>query len=140
MLAASVWLGHSRGRSWSCDQCRGNPSLRARRGDCGGPFQDGLPQAQRDVKGLWVPGYRVAPDCGEEFAELEIRSCPVAGANRMATLITAYNRHRSGLATISQTYPRPTCAVMEAMDTLHYHRESAQYRAQERAMQEANHG
>jgi hypothetical protein len=53
--------------------------------------------AQRDERGLFVPGYRVAPDCGEDFSDLEIRSCPVAGANKMAPIINAYNRHRSGL-------------------------------------------
>jgi hypothetical protein len=67
--------------------------------------------AQRDERGLFVPGYRVAPDCGEDFSDLEIRSCPVAGANRMAPIINAYNRHRSGLFNLSLSYPSPSCAV-----------------------------
>ena len=96
--------------------------------------------AQRDEHGLFMPGYRVAPDCGEEFSDLEIRSCPVAGANRMAPIINAYNRHRSGLFSLSLSYPKPSCAVVEAMDILHNNRESAHYRAQERALKESQHG
>lgn len=96
--------------------------------------------AQRDERGLFVPGYRVAPDCGEEFSDLEIRSCPVAGANRMAPIINAYNRHRSGLFNLSLSYPKPSCAVVEAMDILHNNRESAHYRAQERALKESGNG
>ena len=93
---------------------------------------------QRDERGLFVPGYRVAPDCGEDFSDLEIRSCPVAGANRMAPIINAYNRHRAGLFNLSLSYPSPSCAVVEAMDVLHNNRESANYRAQLRAMKEAH--
>ena len=96
--------------------------------------------AQRDERGLFVAGYRVAPDCGEEFSDLEIRSCPVAGANRMAPIINAYNRHRSGLFNLSLSYPKPSCAVVEAMDILHNNRESAHYRAQERALKESSNG
>jgi uncharacterized membrane protein YgaE (UPF0421/DUF939 family) len=87
-----------------------------------------------------VPGYRVAPDCGEGFSDLEIRSCPVAGANKMASLISAYHRHRAGLYSISESFPRPSCAVIEAIDILHNNTESAHYREQERAMKEAQHG
>ena len=96
--------------------------------------------AQRDERGLFVPGYRVAPDCGEEFSDLEIRSCPVAGANKLAPIINAYNRHRSGLFNLSLSYPKPSCAVVEAMDILHNNRESAHYRAQERALKESSNG
>ena len=96
--------------------------------------------AQRDERGLFVAGYRVAPDCGEEFSDLEIRSCPVAGANKMAPIINAYNRHRSGLFNLSLSYPKPSCAVVEAMDILHNNRESAHYRAQERALKESSNG
>jgi len=96
--------------------------------------------AQRDERGLFVAGYRVAPDCGEEFSDLEIRSCPVAGANKMAPIINAYNRHRSGLFNLSLSYPSPSCAVVEAMDILHNNRESAHYRAQERALKESSNG
>lgn len=106
----------------------------------GGPFKRGLPLAQEDEHGLYVPGYRVAPDCGEGFSELEIRSCPVAGANRLASIIQAYRRHRNGLATIKETYPSPSCALLEAVDVLHSNTEEAIYRAQERAMKEAHHG
>ena len=82
----------------------------------------------------------MAPDSGEGFSDLKIRACPVAGSNQLAPLISSYNRHRSGLFPISQSYPRPTCAVVEAMDILHYNTEDAQRRATERAMREASHG
>ena len=58
----------------------------------------------------------------------------------MAPIINAYNRHRSGLFNLSLSYPKPSCAVVEAMDILHINRESAHYRAQERALKESSHG
>ncbi len=85
-------------------------------------------------------GYRVAPDSGEEFSELKIRFCPVALSNQMASLIVAYRRHRSELFPISTTYPTPTCAIVDALDVIHYHTESAQIRAAKRAQEEAQHG
>lgn len=134
-----MWLSHARGRAWRCDQCRTNPKLRAQRGSCGGPFQKGLPQSQEDERGVFVPGYRVAPDSGEAFSELEVRSCPVAASNQMASLITAYRRHKANLFPITGTYPNPTCAIVDALDVIHNHSELAQLRAQERAQKEAGH-
>jgi hypothetical protein len=135
-----VWLAQNRGRAWSCDQCKTNPKLRKQRGNCGGRFEDGLPLAQRDELGLWVPGYRVAPDCGEDFSDYQIRSCPVAGANKMAPIIRAYQRHRAGLYPIKDQYPKPSCALLEAVDVLHSNTEEAHIRAHEKIMKEANHG
>ena len=133
-------MNHSRGRAWSCEQCQAKKGLRKLRGNCGGPFQQGLPQAQRDELGLFLPGYRVAPDCGENYSELKIRSCPVASSNRLASIIQAYHRHRAGLAKITHTYPNPTCALLEAVDVLHSNTEEAHLRSQERAMKEAHNG
>ncbi len=96
--------------------------------------------AQRDEQGLYVPGYRVAPDCGESFSDQKIRSCPVAGANKMASIISAYHRHHEGLFKLCQSYPRPSWSIIDAVDVLHSKRSEAQYRAQERAMKEAQHG
>ena len=140
MAASSVWLSFNRGRSWSCDQCRSSKGLREKRGNCGGAFMDGLPMAQRDEVGLYVPGYRVAPDSGAEYSDLKIRSCPVAGSNKLSGVITAYQRHKADLYPISLSYPSPSCAVVEAIDTLHYHSEAAKYRAQQRAIEEGKHG
>jgi len=98
-----------------------------------------LPLSQEDEAGLYVDGFRVCPDSGEEFAELKIRSCPVASANKMAAVIVSYRRHRSGIYPIEKAYPQPTCAIIEAMETLHHNTEAAQIRAQERASQEMNH-
>jgi len=140
MIASSVWLSFSRGRSWSCDQCRVTQGLRKKRGNCGGAFNDALPMVQRDERGLYVPGYRVCPDSGSEYSDMQIRSCPVAGANRLASIISAYQRHRSGLYPISSSHPQPSCAFVDAVDTLHMHTESAQHRAQQRAIEENKHG
>ena len=140
MAASSVWLSFSRGRSWSCDQCRSSKGLREKRGNCGGAFKDNLPMIQRDTDGLYVPGYRVAPDSGVEYSDLRIRSCPVAGANQLSSIISAYQRHRSGLYPISVSHPAPSCALVEAVDTLHYHTEAAKYRAQQRAAEESKYG
>ena len=82
-------------------------------------------------------GYRVAPDCGEDYANLKIRSCPVASSNQLASVIQAYHRHKSGLLSLSQSYPNPTCAVIEALEVLHYNANDAEHRAHERAMKEA---
>ena len=139
-MASSVWLGHSKGRAWSCDQCQSKKGLRRLRGNCGGSFVRGLPQVQEDDQGLYVPGYRVAPDCGEAYSDYKIRSCPVAASNRLSSIIQAYHRHRAGLAKISDTYPSPSCALLEAVDVIHSNTEEAHVRAQERAMREANHG
>jgi len=96
--------------------------------------------AQIDNLGLWVPGYRVAPDCGEDFSDSKIRSCPVAGANKMAPIIRAYQRHRAGLYKIKDQYPKPSCALLEAVDVLHSTTEEAQIRAHERMLEKVKHG
>jgi len=135
-----VWLSHSGSRAWSCEQCQAKQGLRRLRGNCGGPFIRGLPQVQEDDQGLYVPGYRVAPDCGEAYSDYKIRSCPVASSNKLASIVQAYHRHRAGLAKISDTYPSPSCALLEAVDVIHSQTEEAQYRAQARAMKEAKNG
>lgn len=83
-------------------------------------------------------GYRVAPDSGEGYSDLKIRSCPVALANRAAPIAQAYHRHRAGLFPISQSYPKPTCAIIESLEILHYNHEEAQYRSHKNAMMEAS--
>ncbi len=82
----------------------------------------------------------MAPDCGEAYSDYKIRSCPVAASNRLSSIIQAYHRHRARLAKISDTYPKPSCALLEAMDVLHSNTEEANIRSQERAMREASHG
>lgn len=132
-----MWLSHSRGRAWNCEQCKTSAGLRAKRGNCGGEFKQGLPQSQRDEHGLYVMGYRVAPDCGEEYSDYKIRSCPVASSNQLASLIQAYQRHKNNILPLNLSYPKPTCAVIEAIEVLHYNTDEAQHRAHQRAMKEA---
>lgn len=84
-----------------------------------------------------MPGYRVAPDCGDDFSDAKIRACPVASVNQMAPLILAYRRHKSGLFPLSTTYNNPSCAVIEAFDVLDYNQEQAKIRASERLQKES---
>lgn len=100
-------------------------------------FKQGLPQAEQDESGLFMMGYRVAPDSGDSYSDYKIRSCPVAGANRMASLVQAYQRHKAGLLPISQSYPTPSCALIEAIEILHYNAEESQYRTNQQMMREA---
>lgn len=90
-----------------------------------------------DDEGRYVMGYRVAPDCGEGYSDYRVRHCPVADSNRLASVVQAYQRHRAGLAPITQSYPKPTCAIIEAVEVLHYNAEEASHRATERTMREA---
>ena len=136
MIAASVWLNHAGGRAWSCDQCTNNSTLRKQRGNCGGDFLEGLPQSQKDGAGVWVPGYRIAPDCDESFSEMRFRSCPVAGSNRLAPIIKTYYQHERGIVKINDIYPNPSCALIDAVYELGTVINTAQYRAQKRAIEE----
>lgn len=87
-----------------------------------------------------MPGYRLAPNCGSDFADAKIRRCPIADANRLASIITVYHRHRQGLGKIETSYPRPTCAIIEALDVLHSATEEMIARQREQALQEAQNG
>lgn len=87
-----------------------------------------------------MAGYRVAPNCGAGYSDLKVRSCPIADMNRMASIIEAYHRHRQGLSSIPSSYPRPTCAIIEALDVLHANTEELKLRQQQQALQEAQHG
>ena len=89
---------------------------------------------QIDDDGPFVPGYRIAPDSGESFADLKIRACPVAAANTVAPIVQAYRRHRAGLFDLSRTYPTPSCAIVEGVDILHNSTEEAEHREREKAM------
>ena len=95
----------------------------------------GLPMAQRDEEGLFIPAYRVAPNCGESFSDLKVRYCPIADANRHDSIITSYHRHRQGLGSIDAVFPRPTCAIIEAIDVLHSNTEQMIARHQEQMME-----
>lgn len=86
---------------------------------------------------MYVMGYRVAPDCGDQYSDYKIRSCPIAGANKLASIIEAYQRHKIGIMPISSVYKNPTCAIVESLEILHYNSEEAQHRASERTMREA---
>ena len=83
-------------------------------------------------------GYRVAPDSGEDFSDLKIRSCPVADVNRIAPIVQTYNRHKSGLIQIKDVYPAPSVALIDCLETIDYNNRDAQRRATERAMKEAS--
>lgn len=98
------------------------------RGNCGGAFKKGLPQSQTDEKGRFVPGYRVAPDSGESFSELKIRSCPVADMNRLSPIVSAYNLHKRGLLDLKTIYKNPTIAIIDCLNVIQSNSEEAQAR------------
>lgn len=114
--------------------------MRQKRGNCGGPFQDDLPQSNVDEHGRFIAGYRIAPNCGERYSDLKVRSCPVAGMNKMASIITAFNRHQSGLIRLTETFPNPSCAILECFDILNTNTMEMQHRSHEQQMKEFNNG
>lgn len=130
----------SGGRAWDCNQCKSKKGLRRLRGNCGGPFLDGLPQSDTDDQGRFVPGYRVAPNCGEGYSDLKIRSCPIADMNRLASVITCFNRHQSGLIRLTEIFKNPTCAILESFDILNQNSLEMQRRSHEQQMKEFGHG
>jgi len=135
-----VWIPFSGGRGWNCEQCRSKKGLRSLRGNCGGPFKEGLPLSDTDEEGRFVNGYRIAPNCGESYSDLKVRSCPVADMNRLASVITAFNRHQSGLIRLKEMFPSPTCAIIEAFDILNQNTLELQRRHHEQQMKEFKNG
>ena len=121
MIEASVWLAHAGGRAWSCSQCADKPELRRLRGNCGGPFKQGLTHARPDHdQRLCVAGYRIAPDSAPEWSESMFYTCPVAGANRAAEVSSLYYAQRSGVYSLTEAVPNPTPALLSAIETLHH--------------------
>ena len=99
-----------------------------------------MPQSLKDELGIYVPGYRIAPNSGESYSDLKIRSCPVADMNRLASVITAFNRHQSGLIRLKEMFPSPTCAIIEAFDILNQNTLELQRRHHEQQMKEFKNG
>ena len=95
------------------------PKLRTLRGDCGGGFKQGLTHAQVDEVGLYVPAYRIAPDCGDGWSEERFRRCPVASVNQMSTVIKYYHLHSAKIINISDVIKNPTPALLDALYVLH---------------------
>jgi len=115
--------------------------LRDLRGNCGEtPFQRGLPYLDEDEEGLFVPGFRIAPDSDEAFSELKIRTCPVADSNKCASIVEAYHRHKSGFFDLSKTFPTPSLAVLEAFDILELHYKLLENRLHQRRIEEIKNG
>jgi hypothetical protein len=83
-------------------------------------------------------GYRVAPDSGQDFSDLKIRSCPVADVNRIAPIVQNYNRHKNELIKISDVYSTASIALIDLFEVIDYNVKEAQNRASERAMKEAS--
>lgn len=130
----------SNGRGWDCSQCTNNRGLRRLRGNCGGTFKKGLPQALTDEHGLYMPGYRVAPNSGEAYSDLKIRSCPISNMNRLALIVSNYSKIKNKLLSFSELYPHPTCAIVESIEILDYNHEQMNYRKHKQALEESSHG
>jgi hypothetical protein len=99
-----------------------------------------LPQSDSDEEGVFVMGYRLAPDSGSQFSDIKIRTCPIADINRLAPVIQTYNRFKAGLVQIKDVYPAPTVALIDCLDVIDYNVNEAHRRATERAMKEAKNG
>jgi len=110
------------------------------RGNCGGGFKKGLPLLEEDKTGFFIPGYRVAPNCGVFYSDLKIRSCPIASMNKLAPIVTAYHRHRKGLFKLSESFKNPSCAIVESYDILESNTNEMIQRSQEQQMKEATYG
>ena len=77
-------------------------------------------------------GYRVAPDSGESFSDLKIRSCPVADVNRLSPIVNAFNLHKNGVLDLKQIYNKPTIALIDCLNMLQSTIDEAQARDIER--------
>jgi len=99
-----------------------------------------LPQSQKDNVGVFVPGYRVAPNSGESYSDLKIRSCPIANMNRVASVVQNYSRIKAGLIKIDDIYPSPTCAIIESLEIIEYNHSQMMQRQHDQSMTEAQHG
>jgi hypothetical protein len=133
-------LSQNKGRSWGCEQCKNKPGLRQLRGNCGESFKKGLPYLDQDELGFFIPGYRVAPNCNAEYADLKIRSCPVALSNLIAPITQAYFRQVNGLFNLKDVYPSPSCAIVEAIDLLHYHYQELKNKIAQDAIEDRKNG
>lgn len=111
------------------------------RGNCGeGSFKKGLPYLEEDDEGLFVMGYRVAPDCGDDFAEEKIRTCPVALSNRVSPIVEAFFRHKNGTFPLEKFYPQPTIALLQAVDMLEYTQKALEKKLHDQHLQEIKNG
>ena len=77
-----------------------------------------MTQSELEGQNVIVKGYRLAQDCGESMSELEFKSCPIAGYNKLAHVLIAYNNHKSELQSFSNRYPNPTIAVLDAVQVV----------------------
>ena len=84
-----------------------------------------------------MPGYRIAPNSGELYSDLKIRSCPISNANRLALIVSNYSKIKNNLMSFSQLYPWPTCAIVESIEILDYNHNQMIYRKQKQALEEA---
>jgi hypothetical protein len=91
-----------------------------------------LPLVEEDEQGLFIMGYRVAPDSGESFSDLKIRSCPVADVNRLSPIVNAFNLHKNGVLDLKQIYNKPTIALIDCLNMLQSTIDEAQARDIER--------
>lgn len=130
MIAAAVWLAYS-SRGWSCDDCSERAGLRALRGDCGGPFQKGLPHL--DPEGS-IYGYRIAPDSDPDWGEQLFTACPVAAVAEMDPLFRIHRGLRVGVG-LRDIIPSPTDALIDGLGVIDRQTTRAQTRAAE-----ASHG
>lgn len=96
-----------------------------------------MPQSLKDELGIYVPGYRIAPNSGESYSDLKIRSCPISDMNRLASIISNYNRIKKGILQFSEVYPNPSIAIIESIETLDYNYDEMIHRQHEQALKDS---
>ena len=112
-----MWLNHAKSRAWGCETC--TPKERRLRGNCGGPFVKGVKHGIEDEKGaIYVPAYRIAPDCDPEWGDTHFYTCPVAGSHQCASVLNYYQLSKSGIIKITDLIQTPTPAFLEALTVL----------------------
>lgn len=79
-----------------------------------------MPQAAEDENGVYVYGYRIAPNSGESYSDLKIRHCPISNMNRLSSVVNNYQKFKKGIVQIKDIYKNPTIAIIECFDLLDY--------------------
>jgi len=109
------------------------------RGNCGGAFVKGVKHGIEDQAGrVYVPAYRIAPDCDPEWGETHFYSCPVAGSHQCASVLNYYQLSKSGMIKITDLIKNPTPALMDALTVLKVANDFRELRV--RKQMENNHG
>ena len=72
-----------------------------------------------DEKGrIYVPAYRIAPDCDPEWGDTRFYTCPVAGSHQCASVLNYYQITKNGMIKLTDLIKNPTPALLDALTVL----------------------